>query len=59
MSLDGKPESVRSGEQVTAGTGRAFEFALEEPGVYRLELWLYVAGAERIWVLGNPWFVGQ
>lgn len=50
---------IRNGEQIAEGSGRAFEHALAEPGVYRLELWLDVAGAERIWVLGNPWFVGR
>jgi hypothetical protein len=48
---------IRNGEQIAEGTGRAFEQAIAEPGVYRLELWLDVAGTERIWVLGNPFYV--
>lgn len=50
---------IRNGEQIAEGSGRAFEHDIAESGVYRLELWLDVAGTERIWVLGNPWFVGN
>jgi hypothetical protein len=57
--LPGHWKLIRNGEQIAEGSGRAFEHDIAEPGVYRLELWLDVAGTERIWVLGNPWFVGH
>lgn len=57
--LPGHWKLIRNGEQIAKGSGRTFEHAIAEPGVYRLELWLDVAGTERIWVLGNPWFVGN
>lgn len=50
---------IRNGEVLVETTGRTFESRLVDSGVYRLELWLDVAGSERIWVLGNPWYVGS
>lgn len=48
---------MRSGEEVTVGQGKQFEYELKEPGIYRIESRLQVAGEERIWVLINPFYI--
>jgi hypothetical protein len=46
---DGKPHSESSGD--------TFDYRVTEPGIYRVELWLEVAGKQRIWILSNPLYV--
>ncbi|MGD9648642.1 MAG: hypothetical protein AB7U73_23225 [Pirellulales bacterium] len=36
---------------------REFEFALDEPGIYRLEVFENLAGELRPWILTNPIYV--
>jgi hypothetical protein len=48
---------VRNGETILAQTGTALNHAITEPGIYRLELWLTLAGEERPWILTNPIYV--
>ena len=31
--------------------------AVTEPGNYRVEVWLKVAGEDMIWILSNPFYV--
>ena len=49
---------LRHGAEVAISEGHAeFEFALREPGVYRLEAWLKLDGELRPWILANPIYV--
>ena len=48
---------VRNGELISDTTGETFEVAVEQAGNYRVELWLNIAGEERIWILSNPIYV--
>lgn len=49
---------LRDGEEVATSEGQAeFEFALKEPGAYRLEAWLKLNGELRPWILANPIYV--
>jgi hypothetical protein len=48
---------IRSGKLVAESSGGEYEARLKEPGNYRIELWLDVAGQPRIWVLSNPFYV--
>lgn len=49
---------LRHGEEVATSEGQAeFEFALKEPGAYRLEAWLKLGGELRPWILANPIYV--
>src|SRR5262249_49666931 len=46
---------IRHGKEVARIEGKSdFEFAVKEPGVYRLEAWLKLDGEYRPWILGNP-----
>ncbi len=49
---------LRHGAEVATSEDHAeFEFALKEPGVYRLEAWLTLDGELRPWILANPIYV--
>lgn len=48
---------VRNGEVVTEAEGPSFKSPVDEPGSYRVEAWLDVAGEKRIWILSNPVYV--
>jgi hypothetical protein len=48
---------IRDGKVVSESTGRTLERAVNEPGIYRAEAWLKVAGEELIWILSNPIYV--
>lgn len=49
---------LRHGVEVATGEGKAdFEFAVKEPGAYRLEAWLKLDGELRPWVFTNPIYV--
>jgi hypothetical protein len=55
--LPGRWRLVRDGRVVAEATGRTFDAPVREPGNYRVEVWLRVAGEDRIWVLSNPVYV--
>jgi|688.fasta_scaffold96694_2 hypothetical protein len=55
--LAGEWKIARNGMVVQEGTGRAMEMELKEPGVYRAEVWLEIAGEKRVWILSNPIYV--
>lgn len=55
--LAGEWKIARNGMVVHEGTGRAMEMELKEPGVYRAEVWLEMAGEKRVWILSNPIYV--
>jgi hypothetical protein len=49
---------LRHGEEVAkSGSSAQFTFAVNEPGVYRLEAWLELDDEERPWILSNPIYV--
>ncbi len=49
---------LRHGKEVAKSEGKAeFEFAVKEPGVYRLEAWLKLDGEYRPWLFANPIYV--
>lgn len=45
---------IRNGKVVQEHDGRTIEFAPTEPGNYRAECWLDIAGERMIWILSNP-----
>ena len=55
--LPGDWKVIRNGKVVKEATGRALEMDLTEPGVYRAEVWLDIAGEKRVWILSNPIYV--
>ncbi len=55
--ISGHWKLIRNGKLVSETTGATLESKLTEPGNYRAELWLDVAGEEHVWVLSNPIYV--
>ena len=55
--LPGRWKLLRDGRVVAEAAGRTFDAPLSEPGNYRAEVWLRVAGEDRIWILSNPVYV--
>jgi hypothetical protein len=55
--LPGRWKLLRDGKVVSETTGRALDVPVTEPGNYRVEVWLRVAGEEMIWILSNPVYV--
>jgi hypothetical protein len=55
--LAGHWKLIRSGKLLAEGEGADFERKIDQPGVYRVEWWLDVAGQRRIWILSNPIYV--
>lgn len=48
---------IRNGELSEESTGDSFAALVEQPGVYRIEVWLDVAGERKPWILSNPIYV--
>jgi hypothetical protein len=48
---------IRNGKVSAESTGRNFEAAVAETGIYRVEAWLKVAGENMVWILSNPIYV--
>lgn len=55
--LSGEIRLIRSGKPAAQAQGREAKFTLTEPGVYRVEVWVSLAGEPRPWVLSNPIYV--
>jgi len=55
--LLGQWKLFRNGKLLAEANGPTYEARLVEPGIYRIELWLEVAGQPQIWVLSNPFYV--
>jgi hypothetical protein len=55
--LEGRFKLIRNGNVVLDKSGPAIDFAVDQPGVYRVEVWLTIAGEERPWILTNPIYV--
>jgi hypothetical protein len=47
----------RNGQPALTQTGTTLDHAVNQPGIYRLELWLTLAGEDRTWILTNPIYV--
>ncbi|TMQ35008.1 MAG: hypothetical protein E6K70_04600 [Planctomycetota bacterium] len=48
---------LRNGHVMAEAAGRTFDFPIFEPGNYRVEAWLDIAGAKMIWILSNPVYI--
>jgi hypothetical protein len=55
--LSGVFKLVRNGEIVSQHDGHALDVAVDKAGVYRVEVWLNLAGENRPWILTNPFYV--
>ena len=55
--LEGRLKLVRDGAVVREQTGPLLDFPVDQPGIYRVEIWLNLAGEERPWILTNPIYV--
>jgi hypothetical protein len=55
--LPGKWRLFRDGNIVLESSGRGLEVAVAEPGNYRVEVWLKIAGEDMIWILSNPIYI--
>jgi hypothetical protein len=56
-ALPAKWKLFRDGRVIFETSGRKLETAVSEPGNYRLEVWLPIAGEDMIWILSNPIYV--
>ena len=50
---------LRQGKVVDESLGRSLRFAVAEPGNYRAEAWLDVAGERMLWILSNPLYIAK
>ena len=57
--LEGRFKLVRNGDVVLDETGSTLDFVVDKPGVYRVEVWLNLAGEDRPWILTNPIYVRE
>lgn len=48
---------IRNGQLHAESTGHSFDMPVDQPGRYRAELWLEVAGEDYVWILSNPFYV--
>jgi hypothetical protein len=48
---------LRNGQTIREATGRTLDETIAEPGNYRVEVWLAIAGENRPWILSNPIYV--
>jgi hypothetical protein len=48
---------LNAGKVVGEKSGESWEFAVDSPGVYRVEGWLDVGGERRPWIYSNPIYV--
>jgi len=55
--LAGRFKLVRDGSVLVDQIGRALNVAVDKAGVYRVEVWLNLAGEDRSWILTNPIYV--
>jgi hypothetical protein len=55
--LAGRWKVMSGGKLHAESSGSSLDVRVSEPGIYRAELWLEIADAERVWVLSNPIYV--
>jgi hypothetical protein len=54
---DARFKLLRDGNVIEDQAGHEMTHAVRTPGVYRLEVWLNVAGEDRAWILSNPIYI--
>jgi hypothetical protein len=55
--LSGALKVVRNGQVIVEQDGHSVDVPLDQEGVYRVEVWLTLAGEARPWILTNPIYV--
>ena len=55
--LAGEFRVLRQGQEVARARGRSLRYAVAGPGIYRVEVWLQIAGESKLWILSNPIYV--
>ena len=55
--LEGRFKLVRDGEVILEREGPSIDVPVDQEGVYRVEVWLSLAGEARPWILTNPIYV--
>jgi hypothetical protein len=55
--LSGTFKLLRNGQVLSQHDGHSIDVPVDEPGVYRVEVWLNMAGENRPWILTNPIYV--
>lgn len=50
---------LRNGKQVYESMAEQISYRVAEPGIYRAEAWLDLAGTEQVWVLSNPIYLRE
>jgi hypothetical protein len=50
---------LRNGKVISEVAGRTINVPVAEPGNYRIEVWLKIAGEDMIWILSNPMYILQ
>lgn len=55
--LEGRFKLMHDGEVVLDQNGPAIDFPVDQPGVYRVEVWQNLAGEDRPWILTNPIYI--
>jgi hypothetical protein len=48
---------LKDGQEIDAQLGRTFDYAIHEPGSYRVEVWVNLPDGPRVWVLSNPIYI--
>ena len=57
--LPARLKLIHKGEIIAQTNGTNMTFKATEPGAYRLEAWLHVAGEERPWIYSNPVYLKE
>jgi acetyl esterase/lipase len=57
LPVPGHVKLIHNGNLAAETRGTTFNFTPKEPGAYRLEVWLDVAGEERPWIYSNPLYL--
>lgn len=55
--LPGTIKLLRDGKEVSRTESDTLDTTIDEPGNYRVEVWLTLAGESRPWILSNPIYV--
>jgi hypothetical protein len=59
LPLEAELRLLRDGEEVLRQRGDRLRYQVKEPGAYRLEAWLEIAGERRVWIYSNPIWVSR
>jgi hypothetical protein len=55
--LSGRWRVLRNGKLHSESVGRSLDYAIDQPGNFRVEVWLKVAGDDMPWILSNPFYI--